>query len=204
MKLLITAFEPFGGETVNPAQQAVELLPHTIEGAQIHKLLLPVAFKRCFAPLQQAMDAVKPDAVLCIGQAGGRFQITPERVAINCMDAKIADNDGFEPKDQPIVEGGPAAYFSTLPIREIEQALLENGLPAGISNTAGLYVCNTLMYCVLHACATSAPQVRAGFIHVPYMTQQVLQRTSTPSMTLQQIVQGLSVAAGAVVKGLGQ
>lgn len=199
MQLLITAFEPFGGETTNPAQLAVDALPNQIGHAHIHRLLLPVSFKRCFAPLQQAMQQTRPDAVLCIGQAGGRFQITPERVAINCMDANIADNDGLQPRDQPIIADGPAAYFSTLPIRAIVHSLLDNNIPAGISDTAGTYVCNALMYQLLHECARHAPGIKAGFMHVPYMTSQVLNRPATPSLSLAQLVQGLITAVQTLV-----
>lgn len=204
MKLIITAFEPFGGESVNPAQLAVQALPENIAGAALHRLVLPVSFGHCFEPLRRALHECRPDAVLCIGQAGGRFQITPERVAINCMDARIADNDGVQPQDQPVVPGGPAAYFSTLPLRGIEHALLQSNIPAGISNTAGTYVCNALMYQLLHECALHMPQVMAGFIHMPYMTAQVLQRPATPSLSPEQLVQGLTAAVQAVAAAKGQ
>ena len=172
MKILVTGFEPFGGETVNPAWEAVRALPNEIGGAQIVRLRLPVTFDGCLPPLIDMIKREQPDAVLCIGQAGGRAAITPERVAINLDDARIPDNDGFQPVDAPVVPGGPAAYFSTLPIRAMAEAMRAAGADAQISNTAGTYVCNSLMYAVLHGMHTRRPGLPCGFIHLPYLTLQ--------------------------------
>lgn len=199
MKLLVTAFEPFGGEAVNPAQLAVERLPDHINGAQLIKCTVPVEFDRAAQVVCAAIDAHRPDAVICVGQAGGRAAITPERVAINCDDARIPDNAGFQPVDRPAVPGGPAAYFATLPVKAMTAAIRAAGLPAALSNTAGTYVCNHLMYRVLHHLACTAPAVRGGFIHVPYTDGQAAAHApGTPGLPLEQIVRGLEAALAAV------
>ena len=199
MKLLITAFEPFGGEAVNPALLAVERLPDQIGPVELVKLTVPVEFGRSAAAVCAAVDAHKPDAVLCVGQAGGRAAITPERVAINCDDAPIPDNAGAQPVDLPVAADGPAAYFATLPVKAMTAAIRAEGLPAALSNTAGTYVCNHLMYGVLHHLAQTAPTVRGGFLHVPYTTEQAAGKAAgTPSLPLQDIVRGLAAAVEAI------
>ena len=167
-KLLITGFDPFGGEPVNPAYEAVRLLPDVVAGIKLCKLEVPTEFVRSGAVLRDALAAERPDAVLCVGQAGGRAAITPERVAINLMDARIPDNAGFQPVDQPVVPGGPDAYFATLPVRRMAETIEKAGIPAQISNTAGTYVCNCLLYTLLHTAAVEYPGMPGGFIHVPY------------------------------------
>ena len=148
MKLLLTAFDPFGGEKVNPAQKAVSLVGE-FGGIDIVKLTVPTVFRAASRIVIEAIRREKPAAVLCIGQAGGRAAVTPERVAINLMDARIADNAGNRPEDEPIVQGAPDAYFSTLPIKKVVEAIRKRGIPAEVSNTAGTFVCNELMYSVL-------------------------------------------------------
>ena len=203
MKILVTAFDPFGGETVNPALETVLLLPDVIAGADILKLMVPTVFTKSAEIVAEAMAIHLPDAVVCIGQAGGRTAITPERVAINIDDARIMDNEGNHPVDQSIIPGGPAAYFSTLPIKAMVQAITDVGHPAAISNTAGTFVCNHLMYHVLHLTAKKYPGMLGGFIHVPYLHEQT-QRQEKPcfSMALSDIVQGLEAAISAVAKAL--
>ena len=150
MKLLLTAFDPFGGESVNPALEAIRLVPDEVAGWEIAKLEVPTVFGASVDTVAQAIRRETPDAVLCIGQAGGRCDLTPERVAINIDDARIADNAGNQPIDAPIAKDGPAAYFATLPVKAMAAAIREAGLPASVSNTAGTFVCNHLMYRVLH------------------------------------------------------
>lgn len=194
MNILVTAFDPFGGEQVNPAQQAVERLADTIKEAKLHKLVVPTVFGKAAEDVIAAMDALRPDAVICVGQAGGRRAVTPERVAINVMDANILDNAGQKPVDEPVVADGPAAYFSTLPVKAMVQAIRDAGLPGEISNSAGTFVCNSLLYSVLHHAAVHMPNTRAVFVHVPYVPEQTAGKDGIASMPLEDIVRALSAA----------
>ena len=199
MKILITGFDPFGGETVNPAYEAVKLLPDTIAGAEIIKLEVPTRFHRAGAVLEDAMKRHKPDTVICVGQAGGRAAITPEKVAINLMDGCIPDNAGYQPVGVPIREGGETAYFTSLPVKAMVQRMRDAGIPAAVSYTAGTYVCNYLLYTLLYLIDKKYPNVRGGFIHVPYAMEQVINKPlGTPSMDLRQIARGLETAVEAV------
>ena len=194
MEILVTAFDPFGGESINPAQQAVERLDEKIGEHHIHKLIIPTVFGRAAELVIQEMEALCPDAVVCVGQAGGRKAVTPERVAINVMDANITDNAGVQPQDVPIVPGGPAAYFSTLPIKKMVEGIRTAGLEAAVSNSAGTFVCNSLLYSVLHHAATEMPETKAVFVHVPFIPQQTEGKDSVPSMPLEDIVRALTAA----------
>ena len=199
MKILVTGFDPFGGEKVNPALEAVKSLPSEIHGAEIHWVEIPTVFYRSAEVLEAEIVRFQPDAVLCIGQAGGRASLTPERVAINQDDARIPDNQGNQQIDTPIRLDGQAAYFSTLPIKAMVQAIKEEGLPATVSNTAGTFVCNHLMYQALYLADKKFPHMRAGFMHIPYMTEQVINKSNTASMNLTDIVRGIEAAIGAIV-----
>jgi len=199
MKILVTGFDPFGGEKVNPALEAVKLLPSEIHGAEIHWVEIPTVFYRSAEVLEVEIERYQPDAVLCIGQAGGRASLTPERVAINQDDARIPDNQGNQPIDTPIRLDGQAAYFSTLPIKAMVQSIKEEGLPATVSNTAGTFVCNHLMYQALYLADKKFPDMRAGFMHITYMTEQVINKPNTASMNLTDIVRGIEAAIGAIV-----
>ncbi|MBQ9009525.1 MAG: pyroglutamyl-peptidase I [Clostridia bacterium] len=199
MKILLTAFEPFGGDTVNPAQEAVRLVPDTVAGAEIIKLDVPVVVGKSVAVVREAMERERPDAVLCIGQAGGRIGLTPERVAINIDDARIPDNEGNQPIDQPVFADGAPAYFSNLPVKAMVAAIREAGVPASLSNSAGTFVCNHLMYGVLYHIAKSWPQMLGGFMHVPFLHEQVMNRPNTPSLSTQDIVTGICAALSAIV-----
>lgn len=199
MKILVTGFDPFGGEKVNPALEAVKSLPSEIHGAEIHWVEIPTVFYRSAEVLEAEIVRFQPDAVLCIGQAGGRASLTPERVAINQDDARIPDNQGNQPVDTPIRLDGQAAYFSTLPIKAMVQAIKEEGLPATVSNTAGTFVCNHLMYQALYLADKKFANMRAGFMHIPYMTEQVINKSNTASMNLTDIVRGIEAAIGAIV-----
>ena len=199
MKILVTGFDPFGGEKVNPALEAVKSLPSEIHGAEVYWVEIPTVFYKAAEVLETAIVRFQPDAVLCIGQAGGRTSLTPERVAINQDDARIPDNQGNQPIDTPIRLDGEAAYFSTLPIKAMVQAIKEEGLPASVSNSAGTFVCNHLMYQVLYLADKKFPNMRAGFMHIPYMTEQVVNKPNTASMCLRDIVRGIEAAIGAIV-----
>lgn len=198
MKILVTAFDPFGGEKINPAQQTVERLADRIGEHQIHKLIVPTVFGDAAEAVTNKMDELRPDAVICVGQAGGRKAVTPERVAINIMDANIKDNHGCQPTDEPVVSDGPAAYFSTLPIKTMVKAIKDAGLLGEVSNSAGTFVCNSLLYSVLHHAAINMPDTRAVFIHVPFVPQQTEGKENVPSMPLEDIVCALTAAISAL------
>ena len=200
MKILVTGFDPFGGEKVNPALEAVKSLPSVIYGAEIRWVEIPTVFYKSAEVLEAEIVRYQPDVVLCIGQAGGRASLTPERVAINQDDARIPDNQGNQPIDTPIRLDGQAAYFSTLPIKAMVQSIKEEGLPATVSNTAGTFVCNHLMYQALYLADKKFPNMRAGFMHIPYMTEQVINKPNTASMNLTDIVRGIEAAIGAIVE----
>ena len=202
MKILVTAFDPFGGESVNPAELAVGMLPERIGDAEICRVTVPTVYALAAERAIAAYEALRPDAVVCIGQAGGRAAVTPERVAINAADARIPDNHGNQPVDQPIAADGPAAYFSTLPIRTMEEAIRALDLPAAISNTAGTFVCNDLMYRMLHHVAGSGRGVPCGFIHVPFIPEQTADKPDKPSMPLEDILRALTAALEVLVHGL--
>ena len=200
MKILLTAFEPFGGDTVNPAQEAVRLVADRIAGAEIVKADVPVVIGKSIETVRQAMERERPDAVLCIGQAGGRIGLTPERVAINVDDARIPDNEGNQPIDQPVFQDGAPAYFTSLPVKAMVAAIREAGIPASLSNSAGTFVCNHLMYGVLYHIAKSYPGMRGGFMHVPFLHEQVMNRPNTASLSTRDIVTGIEAALKAIVE----
>lgn len=203
VKLLLTGFEPFGGETVNPAQDALALVPDRIGTLGIVKLILPVVFGKSIAELRAALREHRPDAVLCIGQAGGRMEVTPERVALNLIDARIPDNENNQPADEPIFADGPAAYFATLPVKDMAAAIRIAGLPARVSNTAGLFVCNHVMYGALYHLAHELPGAIGGFMHVPYTPEQAArQATAQPSMATADIARAIVAAIGAIEQHL--
>ncbi len=167
-KILVTGFEPFGTDTVNPTEKIVNALPEQIGELRIIKLVLPVEYERAAREAIRAAKECQPDAILCFGLAGGRTEITPERVAINMMDARIPDNAGRQPVDQPIDPEGENAYFSTLPVKEMVKMLSEAGFPASLSNTAGTFVCNDLLYRMLANAQALPAEIPCGFVHFPY------------------------------------
>lgn len=189
-KLLITGFDPFGGERLNPSWEAVKLLPDTIGGWQLTKRMLPTVFGKASRLLLETADTLHPDAILCIGQAGGRSGITPEVVGINLREARIPDNEGQQPVNEPVVPGGPAAYFATLPVRQMTAAMQAAGIACGLSYSAGAFVCNDVLYSALHHFDGS--MVTAGFVHVPWLPEQA--KNGQPCMALEEIVRGLRVA----------
>ena len=193
MNILITAFAPFQGEEINATMEALALLPDSIHGHTLCKHILPVEFGKAVEAAVSLVEEVQPDAVVCLGQASGRADITPERVAINVMDARIADNGGWQPCDVPVRADGPAAYFSTLPVKAMVQAMKENGVPASLSNTAGTFVCNDLMYGLLDHLAETGRRIPAGFIHIPATPAQAAVRP-TPSLAPETVAKGLEAA----------
>lgn len=199
MKCLVTGFDPFGGEEINPALEAVKLLPEEINGAKIVKLEIPTVFGKSAEVVQTKIEEIQPDVVLNIGQAGGRFAISPERVAINVDDARIPDNEGNQPVDEAIQPQGQPAYFSQLPIKAMVAAMKEAGIPAVVSNTAGTFVCNHIMYQVQYMIDTKYPEMKGGFIHVPFIPQQVVDKAGQPAMSIEDIAKGLTAAVEAIV-----
>ncbi|WP_345831163.1 pyroglutamyl-peptidase I [Erwinia sp. HDF1-3R] len=193
--VLITAFEPFDGERVNPSWEAVRHLhERMICGAHVVAKQLPCVFNESLRVLNETLDALKPDLVIAVGQAGGRTDISVERVAININDARIPDNAGNQPIDEATVEDGPAAYFSTLPIKAIVEGIREAGIPATVSQTAGTYVCNHVMYGLLHALAKQKDPVRGGFIHIPLLPEQAVKHPGLASMPVQTVDLALEMA----------
>ena len=199
MKLLLTGFDPFGGETINPALEAVKLVSEQLDTVTVIKLEIPTVFHKSLDVLTEAIHTHKPDAVLCVGQAGGRDALTPERVAINIDDAGIPDNDGNQPIDRTIFSDGAPAYFSTLPIKAMVAHIREQGIPAKVSNTAGTFVCNHLMYGLLYTLDKYYPHAKGGFVHVPFIPSQLNGR-SLPSMPLEDIARGLEAAILAIAE----
>ena len=187
-KLLITGFEPFGGESINPSWEAVKLLPSEVGGYSLTKLLIPVTFGGAAEAVINEAEKIDPQVILCIGQAGGRDAVTPELVGINLRHGSIPDNDGHQPKDEPIVDGGEKAYFSTLPVRKISEAISAAGVTSRVSYSAGAYVCNDVIYTLLRRFDNT--ETRVGFIHIPYCAEQ----NKTPSMDIKCIVKALIIA----------
>lgn len=186
-KLLITGFDPFGGAHVNPAWQAVRLLPDTVGDFEVHKLEISTVFGKAADTVMQKAQEICPDVILCIGQAGGRAAVTPERIGVNIRDAKIADNEGNMPKGEFCASEGPAAYFATVPVMAMADAIQAAGLPGTVSNSAGAFVCNDTLYCLLHRYAGT--DVKVGFIHVPYAPEQ-----GSPSLPVEQTAVALEAA----------
>ena len=200
MKVLVTGFDPFGGESINPAWEAVKVIKDEIAGAEIVKMQIPTVVGKSIAKIHDKMAEINPDIVIAVGQAGGRFGVTPERVAINVTDARIPDNEGNQPIDEPIFADGDAAYFSNLPVKAMVQEIKNAGYPSVLSNTAGTYICNHVMYGILYYIQKEFPNVRGGFIHVPYAASQVVNKPGTASMAIADITAALEAAIKAAVE----
>ncbi|WP_311482240.1 pyroglutamyl-peptidase I [uncultured Anaerococcus sp.] len=192
MKILITGFDAFGGEKINPASLILDKLGDEIDGHKLEKLFLPTKFVGTADLLEKKIRGARPDIIISLGQAGGRPDITVERVAINIADASIADNDGKMPIDEKIRRDGENAYFSTLPIKAIVENLREEKIPASVSNSAGTFVCNFIMYNDLYL-AEKYKNISAGFIHVPYLPAQVLNKRAAASMSLENMVKAVEI-----------
>jgi len=189
-KLLITGFDPFGGESVNPSWEAVRRLPDSIGNVHITKLQIPTVFGLAGQTVLQAAAELGPDVILCVGQAGGRKAVTPEVIGINLREARIPDNAGVQLTNVPVTEDGPAAYFATVPVRDMVSAIQQEDLPAALSYSAGAFVCNDVLYTLLHHFASS--ETKVGFIHVPFLPEQAGE--NVPSLPLADIVRALSAA----------
>lgn len=200
MKVLITGFDPFGGESINPAWEAVKAMKDNIDGIEVIKLQIPTVFKKSAEKLFAGIEEHKPDAVICIGQAGGRYDMSVERVAINMDDGRIPDNEGYQPIDTPVYEDGENAYFATLPIKGIVEEIKLAKIPASVSNTAGTYVCNHIMYSLLYYISKNNLNIKGGFIHVPYITEQVVDKKNMPYMEVTTITKALECAVQALNK----
>ena len=200
MKVLVTGFDPFGGESINPAWEAVKVIKDEIAGAEIVKMQIPTVVGKSIAKIHDKMVEINPDIVIAVGQAGGRFGVTPERVAINVTDARIPDNEGNQPIDEPIFADGDAAYFSNLPVKAMVQEIKNAGYPTSLSNTAGTYICNHVMYVTLYYIQKEFPNVRGGFIHVPFAASQVVNKPNTPSMAIADITAAIEAAIKAAVE----
>lgn len=200
-KVLVTGFDPFGGEKVNPALEAIKLLKgKRTDNYSIEICEIPTVFKRSIETLSNAIQSSHPDIVICIGQAGGRSSITVERVAINVDDARIPDNEGNQPIDIPVIAGGPVAYWSTLPIKAMVKNMQEKGIPASISQTAGTFVCNHIFYGLMNRIEQNkSSSIKGGFIHIPFLPEQTVHRPASPSMSLDMIVSGLEIAIDTAV-----
>ena len=193
-QLLITGFDPFGGASVNPAREAVMALPDVVGDYALTKLEIPTVFGLAAETVLRAAEALCPDVILCVGQAGGRAAITPEVVAINLREASIPDNAGNQPKNMPVVENAPAAYFSTLPVRAMAEEVKAAGIPCSLSYSAGVFVCNDLLYSLLHH--YDGTDTRVGFVHIPYLPEQAGERVA--SLPLEDAVRGLTAAIQAL------
>ena len=199
MKILVTGFDPFEGELMNASWEVVCRLPAKVERAEIIKVLIPTSFGRAADVVRAAILEHDPDVVVSVGQAGGQFSISPERVATNVDDERIPDNDGNQPIGARIRSDGPAAYFTLLPVNAMVTAMTKAGTPAAVSNAAGAYVCNHLMYQVLYMIDHEFPGKRGGFVHVPYSAQQVVDKPDAPSLGIDDMVTALAAALGAIV-----
>ena len=198
--ILITGFAPFGGERTNPSWEIAKALPKTIAGYRVETLRVPTEFRRAIDVISKAIDKLNPALVLCLGQAGGRAKMSVERVAIHLDDAAIADNAGVQMIDEAIDANAPTAYFCTLPVKAMVAAMIKAKIPAEVSNSAGTFVCNHLIFGVLHHLAVNERKTRAGFIHVPFLPSQVLDKPAMPSMSLETMVQGVRAAIMAAIK----
>ena len=195
--VLITGFEPFGGETLNPSLEiARQLNGHVIARRRVIGRILPCVFGAANAELRRLLQEFKPAVVIAVGQAGGRAEITPERVAINVDDARIADNAGAQPIDRPVVARGPAAYWSTLPVKAIVATLRAHEIPAAVSQTAGTFVCNHVFYGLMHT-LRARRGVRGGFIHVPFLPEQA--KRGQPSLAQETMIEAIALAVAVSV-----
>ncbi len=193
MKALVTGFEPFAGDEINPSSLAVRRLKKRYGGLVVETAELPCSYAKSADVLRAAIDKTHPDIVMCVGLAGGRAELCLERVAINVQDARIRDNDGRQPIDMPVAKKGPAAHFSNLPIKACVAEMRKAGLPAAVSNTAGTFVCNHIFYSLMEIVAASERPLRGGFLHVPYAPEQVARLGVAPSMTVEDVARGIEI-----------
>ncbi len=194
VKILVTSFEPFGKENINPSSEILKSIGDRLADAEIIKIQLPTVFHLSIDKTTEKIREINPDAILSIGQAAMRYDIGVERIAINIDDAKISDTAGQQPIDIPVDPQGPIAYFATIPVKKIVEEIRKEKIPASVSNTAGTYVCNHLMYGILNYIHKNGLSTKAGFIHVPYLSEQVLDKPHTPFMSLEDMTKAISIA----------
>lgn len=204
MKILVTGFESFGGEKINPSIEAVKRLPDNIGGAEIIKMEIPTVRWKTLKKIDQAVEKYNPDVIISVGQAGGRSDINVERVGINVDDFRIEDNEGNQPCDEPIDAAGPDGYFLNVPVKAMVDNIRKHQIPASVSDTAGTYVCNHVAYGTRRMIETKYPGKRSGFIHIPYLPQQVMDKKGVPSMSLQVVVEGLAAALEAIAEEINK
>jgi pyroglutamyl-peptidase len=204
MKILVTGFDPFGGEPINPSWEAVRRLPDAVKSIEIIKAQIPTSFGRSADVVRAAILEHDPDVVVCVGQAGSELGISAERVASNVNEGRIPDNDGKQPIDTRIRADGPAAYFTSLPVEAMVTAMKKTGIPAVVSNNAGAYVCNHLMYQVLYMIDHEFPGKRGGFVHVPYAPQQVVNKPGEPALGIDEMATALAASIGAIGQVIGR
>ena len=197
--VLVTGFECFGGEKMNPSWEICKRLPREIAGLRVETCLVPCEFRRAIEVVAEAIERHRPSIILSLGLAGGRNRLGVERVAINVDDARIPDNAGARPIDEAIAAKGPPAYFATIPVKAVTRAIRAAGVPVEVSNSAGTYVCNHLMYGVLHFVAASGNGARAGFVHVPYAEEQVIDKKEAPAMSFESMTRGVVAGIEAAV-----
>jgi pyroglutamyl-peptidase len=194
-KILVTGFERFGGEVINPSEEIVRSIDgEMLDGYKIVGAILPVVFAEAPQMLAALIEQHRPSLVIALGQAGGRAEISIERVAINLIDARIPDNADLQPIDVEVIAHAPAAYYTNLPIKAIVARLTERGIPAAVSLSAGSFVCNQVFYWIAHLLATEYPETRGGFIHVPWLPQQSFRHPGEPTLTLQCMIDGVLAA----------
>ena len=198
--VLVTGFMPFAGDKTNPSWEIAKALPEMLVGYRVETLRVPTEFGKAITVATKAIKKLKPEIVLCLGQAGGRSRMSVERIAINVDDARIADNAGNQPIDAAIFNDAPAAYFCTLPVKAMVAAMAKSGVPAEVSNSAGTFVCNHLIFGVLHYIATHQLLARAGFMHVPFLDSQIIDRADTASLSLNAMIEGTKAAIMAAIK----
>lgn len=194
MKALITGFEPFGGENINPSYEIVKRLPDQLDDCDIIKIEIPTVFGKSINKLAELIKENEPDFVICIGQAGGESTMRLEKVAINLNEARIPDNDGNQPQGEAIDADGETAYFSNLPLKGIVRNLIDEGIPASISYTAGTFVCNHIFYGLMNVIKKEGYGIKGGFVHVPYLPEQVVDKKATAHMTLDMMVKAIEIA----------
>lgn len=200
MKILMTGFDPFGGEKINPSFEILKSLPDKIDSHEIIKRELPASYKQSITAIKAIMDTERPDVVLSLGQAGGSFGLRVEKVGLNLRDANVPDNDGHRASHEIIFDDGDIAYYSTLPVKAMVKKLIENNVPASVSYSAGSYVCNNLLYALLYFGEMHYKNMRCGFIHVPYFPEQVMNKRNTVYMAPEEMARGLEIAVRAIIE----
>ncbi|HET6546552.1 MAG TPA: pyroglutamyl-peptidase I [Rhodanobacteraceae bacterium] len=193
--ILLTGFEPFGGESINPSAEIARRLDGIgIGDRRIVAAILPVAFATAAVRLERLLETHRPGLAVALGQGGGRSGMSLERIAVNLIDARIPDNDGAQPIDAPVIANAPVAYFSTLPLKAMRADLAARGIPAALSHSAGSFVCNQVFYALAHWAAHHAPTTRCGFIHLPWLPEQATAHAGDPSMALDTMLTGVTAA----------